>query len=84
MKEIKTLKDIDFTSLKLPAVAIYDSPSDYPGKIVARLWDKGEPTETILIKDNIDDMREDINQAGLTCHIPRGKSDDPCIVECWI
>lgn len=40
--EDKVVKSFDMNSLikitRLPLICIYNSPSDYPGKYVARLW----------------------------------------------
>ena len=73
----------------LPSIwTVYDSPTDYPGKIVARLFvgdsEGYKPSDTIIITDNLDIMREImLTQMYLTC-INRQPDDDPKIVEVWL
>lgn len=66
---------------------IYDSPSDMPGKFVARkfLIEGGpEPTRTasVIIGDTADEVRGAL-PCGLTC-LPRDPQDEPHIVESWL
>ena len=66
---------------------IYDRPSDYPTKFVARRWvinDEGNhPTSEILTDDNIDGLRAELTRRGLK-GITRSPDDDPNIVEKWL
>ena len=45
-KRVPTLNLVDYSDIKVPLVVIYDSPKDFPGKVVARVWDgeKNRPT----------------------------------------
>ena len=38
-KRVPTLNLVDYSDIKVPLVVIYDSPKDFPGKVVARVWD---------------------------------------------
>ena len=53
--EDKVVKSFDMNSLikitRLPLICIYNSPSDYPGKYVARLWDVDKPTNMVAIAE---------------------------------
>lgn len=60
---------------------IYDSPSDLPGRFVARKWLLDRPTETILQDLTLVGLRAQL-PAGLT-KFPRNDRDDPNIVETW-
>lgn len=60
---------------------IYDSPSDLPGRFVARRWLLDRPTETILQDLTLEGLREKL-PAGLI-KFPRNDRDDPKIVETW-
>lgn len=67
---------------------VYNDPLDYPGKIVARRFEVdasgSRPTESVIITDSIDKMREImITQLHLN-YMPREPGDDPKIVECWL
>lgn len=37
-KRVPTLNLVDYSDIKVPLVVIYDSPKDFPGKVVARVW----------------------------------------------
>jgi hypothetical protein len=68
---------------------VYDHPSDYPDKWVARKWlvdGSGTcPTDEVLIASSLENIREllQILHPGVT-RICRDGSDDPCIAEVWI
>lgn len=74
------------TNQTLPIWTVYQSPRDFPGKFIARLFviSRGYPAPTTLavVGDNLDDVRRCIS-AGLFRTV-RWKDDDPCIVETWI
>ena len=48
-KEILSMQEVDFSKLKMPAIAVYKRPEDFPRKCVARVYDMDKPTEHILI-----------------------------------
>ncbi len=67
---------------------VYDSPLDYPGKFVARLWvirrgdPEPRPTGDLAIASTLEAVREML-PFGLTL-LPRSEEDEPQIVESWI
>lgn len=79
-----TIKEVDLTSLKTPAIVIYDHPSDYPKHYVARVFDGDRPTDTIMLKDTLKELQEDIKANTDMVFILRGAEDDPCIEGAWI
>jgi len=67
---------------------VYDHPTDYPDKYVARRFDvdgKGaRPTESVIIHSDLDQLRDMLAfEMHLTC-IARSPHDDPKIVETWM
>jgi hypothetical protein len=66
----------------IPIIVVYKNPSDYPDKYVARLWDSDKPTEFVIIKDTLAEVRALI-PAGFIRLAP-SVGDDPVIVETWI
>lgn len=63
---------------------VYDHPSDFPNKYVARKRDDlGIPTNDIIVTTTLDEMRSMMTMKGLTC-ITRSEDDDPVIVETWL
>lgn len=66
----------------VPLICIYSSPTDYPGKYVARLWDMMRPTNLVTVSDSLEGIRQTIPDGMMLC--PRYPNDDNCIVETWI
>lgn len=84
-KMINTFVQVDFSALKAPIIVIYENPSDYKGYYVARIWDLDKPTDTIMLKKKLSQIREDIKKnLPNMVRLPKAKSDDPVIVETWI
>lgn len=83
---IETMMDADVSDLIFPIVTIYNSPVDYDGKIVARIFEgaKAAPTNVICIYGDIESARDDIKAAGYTTVIPRSENDYISIVESHI
>ena len=54
-KRVPTLNLVDYSDIKVPLVVIYDSPKDFPGKVVARVWDgeKNRPTNVYCEYENL-------------------------------
>ena len=80
------MAQVDLSGLELPFVTIYRSPEDFPGIYVARVWDgpKLRPTDTVIVRESVEALREDIVAAGFMVCFPRAEGDDPCIVETYI
>lgn len=75
---------VDFSDLILPIIVVTQETSDYPGKVVGRVWEgaKNRPTNLIVIRDTLEQLRETITPR-FEC-IGRNPDDDPVIVECWL
>lgn len=61
---------------------VYDSPQEYPSKFVARRWIGPEPTNEVLVADDLISVREML-PLGLF-PFSRNLQDNPAIVETWI
>lgn len=61
---------------------VYQSPDDYPGKVVARKTITGIPTTEVQVTDSLDEMRA-LMPAGMT-PIPRSEGDPGSVVETWL
>lgn len=83
---VRSFKNVDLSEFRIAMIVIYNSPQDYPGKYIARVWDAavGKPTNCIQERDNLEDLREDINAAGFKYKFPRAAGDDPVIIESWM
>ena len=85
-KLVESMKLVDFSNIKLPLIVVYDHPSDYPDAYVARVWEaeRNLPTNALIKKDTLQEIREDIRSAGFIHCISRAAEDHPTIVESWI
>lgn len=65
---------------------VYDHPADHPFHVVARLWHGEQPTDRVLVGDDLDTVRALVRgQPGvLGVDLSRQPDDDPCIVEVWL
>lgn len=64
------------------AYSIYQSPSDFPGKVVARRLVGYTPTEDVLVGDSLDEVERRI-PAGLTW-FPRTPEDVVSLLGTWL
>ena len=83
-KRAESIRDIDLSDLRLPIIVIYRHPKDYPDKYAARIFDLIRPTDTVIVKDSLQELQRDISQSEVRGFIVRDEKDDPCIVGCWI
>ncbi|MBQ8559070.1 MAG: hypothetical protein IJ439_03695 [Tyzzerella sp.] len=84
VKLATSIKELDLSGLKLPVIAIYDHPKDYPEYYVARVFDTDRPTDTIILKDTLAAVQEDIRDNTNMIFFNRGADDDKCIVGAWM
>ena len=63
--------------IKLAIIVVYDSPTDYNNKFVARLFDIDVPTPYIIVKDSFQEMIDAIPNNFI--FFDQFKSDDPAI-----
>lgn len=84
-KVLKTLREADTTEI-LPMAVIYRKPKDYPDNYVVRIFDgkTGKPTNVIILRNTLEECREDIQNSGYTSCFTRSKYDDQVIMESWV
>ena len=63
-------------------IALYKSPTDFPGEYVGRMFDGMEPTEKIIKGVTLESVREKVPKGYI--RIPRDKRDVDSLVESWI
>lgn len=85
-KMVESMKQVDLSEIKIHMAVIYDSPKDFPGMYLCRIWEGAgcHPTNTIMQKNSLDEMREDLQAAGFMIRFPRADGDDPVILETWM
>lgn len=45
MSEVQTFAEVDLRKISIPMIVIYNSPKDFPGEFVGRLFDGMKPTK---------------------------------------
>ena len=83
-KKAESMKEVDLSGLKFPIIAVYKHPQDYPDKYVARIYDINRPTNTVVIRDTLQELQADISQNTAKTFIARDEQDEPCVVGSWI
>ena len=84
-KVLKTIKEADTTEI-MPMAVIYRRPKEYPDNYVVRIFDgkTGKPTNLAILRNTLEECREDIRKSGYSACFSRSKYDDPIIVESWL
>lgn len=76
-------KDVyDGNREELKTIAIYNSPDDFPGKYVARLFNGIEPTDKMVLGETLEEVRGKMPRGYM--RIPRHETDVISLVESWI
>lgn len=86
MKEtrVESIGQVDFSEVKMPMIAVYESPEDFRGKCVARIYDLDKPTDTIMVKGTVEEVQRDIRENTDMVFLPRGAEDVPSLVGVWM
>lgn len=83
-KRVNSIQEVDFSGLKVPFVAVYKHPGDFPDKCVARIYELDKPTDTLMVKDTVEEIEADIRKYTGMIFLPRGKEDVPSLVGVWM
>lgn len=81
----ESFADVDIRDIKLPMIAVFKNPDDYPDRYVARLFDGDKATDIAVIRENVEELRGDIHFAfwGMV-PFQRGAEDVKCLIEVWL
>lgn len=71
-KKVSSLAIVDYSEMKVPMVVIYDSPLDFPGKVIARVFEgaTNQPTNVYCEYENVAKGMRDAENAGFTAYFP--------------
>lgn len=83
-KKVDSIKEVDLSGLEMPMIVVYDHPTDYPDNYVARVFEVGNPTNAVIVKDDVDEIQQDIRENTDMMFFPRESEDKPCIVGVWM
>ena len=84
-REVRSFAEIDIRKMQMPCICVYNRPSDYPDKCVARLFEGTAPTNIIITRNTVEEIREDITKR-FPAMLPfgRNREDHKSVVESWI
>lgn len=83
-KIVNSISEVDMSGLRLPLIAVYEYPEDYPKSYVARIYDIDVPTNTVMVKDSLEEIQLDIMDNCGKVFYRRGTDDVPSLIGVWI
>lgn len=78
---LDTFDEVDFQNMRFPLIVVYENPKDFPGKVVARIFDVNQPTPFCVVRNELDEIRKLIPV--FMYHSKRHQDDDPVIAEVY-
>lgn len=73
----------DINDPRLPMWNLFNSPTDFPGMYVARLFYNDEPQDKVLICEDLAELRKIMINKGLA-RLERHDSDPAQFIETWL
>lgn len=83
-KRVGSIRNVDLSGLRFPVIAVHESPEDFRGQCVARVFDMDKPTDTIIVKDTAEEINEDIRRNTYMAYMERDPNDVPSLVGVWM
>lgn len=83
-KRLESASEIEFKGIRMPIIAVYRSPQDYPEKYVARVFDMSEPTDLVIVKEDFIELQRDIEQHTDMIWLSRTPKDVIELIGTWI
>lgn len=82
-KMVKSIREADLSGMRMPVIAVYKNPEDFPGYYAARVYDVDKPTDTVMVKKTLTEVEMDIRKNTTMTFAPRGKEDVASLVGVW-
>jgi hypothetical protein len=82
-KQVVDFFNVDFSDLKMPVIVIFFDPIDVPDQYVARIFDLDKPTDTMTIRDTLEEIRATMPPR-FAAKLLRHQEDHVSVVEYWI
>lgn len=83
-KRANSISEVDMSGLKMPVIAVYERPDDYPDKYVARVFDILKPTGIAIVKSSLSEIQEDIGANTSMVFFLREAGDVLSLVGTWV
>ena len=77
MAAVERITKEHLKNLKMPAIGIWIHPSDYPGKIIAKVYSQGIDQGITMARSNIATLLHDVSDAAEGMVFYRPGEDDP-------
>lgn len=86
IKRVPSLAAVDYSDMKIPMAVVYNSPADFPGKVIARVFEgaTNQPTNVYCEYETVAKGMRDAENAGFTAYFPRSILDPKNIVGTYI
>ena len=83
---IDSLKELNREVVPHPMAVIYSHPLACPEGCVIRIFDRrsGRPTSLCVVRQTVEECRQDITENGFSKFFQRAPGDEPEIVESWV
>ncbi len=62
------------------AISVFEHPRDYPEHYVARVFVSGKPSDVVVLRKELKELKDDIEQYTDLVYVRPFKLDDPCVV----
>lgn len=79
-----SISEVDLSNIEVPVIVVFEHPIDYPEYYVARVFNADKPTDTIMLKDTLEEIQENIRSNTNMMFMLRGAEDAPSIVGAWL
>ena len=80
---LDSIEEVDCSDMKLPIIALFDRPKDYPYNVIARFFDGQRASNTIMIFNTLEEAVKEIRKTNAV-FVPRDKRDDPYLVGSYL
>lgn len=81
---VDTFCDVDIDEIKLPIIAVYRNPDDFPNNCVGRIFECEKPTNIVIVRQTVEEVRGDILDAFYDMvSLDRTDADVSSLVEVW-
>lgn len=83
-KIVTSIQEINLEDIRFPIIAVFEHPEDYPTKSVGRIFDSTKPTDTVIVKDTLEELQRDIRTHWIGAFFQKTKFDVPSMKGRWI
>ena len=85
MDKIATsIQEINVEDIRLQIIAVFENQEDYPAKSIGRIFELTKPTDTVIVKDTLEELQKDIQTHWIGIFFQRTEFDVPSMKGCWV